>query len=91
MQELTSSLPPKTIRRIPGGNHFKEWAAACKGGEPAGANFDYAGRLTEMVLLSNVAVRAGRRIEWDGAGMKVTNVAAANQFVAKEYRAGFGV
>lgn len=91
MQELTSSLPPKTIRRIPGGNHFKEWAAACKGGEPAGANFDYAARLTEMVLLSNVAVRAGRRIEWDGAGMKVTNVAAANQFVAKEYRAGFGV
>ena len=91
MQEMASSLPPKTIPRIPGGNHFAEWVRACKGGEAAGSNFSYSSRLTEMVLLSNVAVRARRRIEWDAAAMRVTNVPAANAFLTKEYRPGFGV
>ncbi|MSU51225.1 MAG: Gfo/Idh/MocA family oxidoreductase [Opitutus sp.] len=91
MQELASSLPPKTIPRVPGGDHFAEWINACKGGVAAGANFDYSSRLTEMVLLSNVAVRARRRIEWDSAAMKITNVPAANGFVTKQYRGGFGV
>jgi hypothetical protein len=91
MKELSPSLPAKKIPRIPGGDHFAEWVNACKGGTPAGANFDYSSRLTEMVLLSNVAVRARRRIEWDSAAMKVTNVPAANQYVTKEYRSGFGV
>jgi hypothetical protein len=44
-----------------------------------------------MVLLSNVAVRARRRIEWDASAMRVTNVPAANAFLTKEYRPGFGV
>lgn len=91
MQELAPSLPAKTIPRIPGGDHFAEWVTACKGGTPAGANFDYSSRLTEMVLLSNVAVRARRRIEWDSAAMKITNLPAANEFVTKQYRGGFGV
>ena len=91
MQELAPTLPAKTIARVPGGDHFMEWANACKGGPAPGANFDYSSRLTEMVLLSNVAVRARRKIEWDSAAMKVTNVASANQFLTKQYRPGFGV
>ena len=91
MQAMTSSLPPKTIPRIPAGDHFAEWTSACKGGTPAGANFDYSARLTEMVLLSNVAIRARRKIEWDSAAMKVTNLPSANHYVTKEYRPGFGV
>jgi hypothetical protein len=38
-----------------------------------------------------VAVRARRRIEWDAAAMKVTNLPEANEFLTKTYRAGFGV
>lgn len=91
MKDLASSLPAKTIPRVPGGNHFAEWVRACKGGEPAGANFAYSARLTETVLLSNVAVRARRRLEWDSQAMKVTNHPAANAFLTKEYRGGFGV
>jgi predicted dehydrogenase len=91
MREMAPALPAKTIPRIPGGDHFAEWVNACKGGVPAGANFDYSSRLTEMVLLSNVAVRARRRIEWDSAAMKITNLPAANEFVTKQYRGGFGV
>ena len=64
---------------------------SCKGGPAAGADFAYSARLTEMVLLSNVALRARRRLEWDGVRREVTNVPAANAFLTKEYRPGFGV
>lgn len=89
-RELAPTLPAKTLPRIQGG-HFAEWVRACKGGTPAGSNFEYAARLTETVLLSNVAVRARRPIEWDTAAMKVTNLPEANQYVTKAYRPGFGV
>ncbi len=90
MKELIPTLPAKTIPRIEGG-HFAEWIRACKGGPAAGSNFSYASRLTELCLLSNVAVRARRPIEWDAAAMKVTNLPSANQYLTKEYRPGFGV
>lgn len=89
-RELAPAFPPKTLPRIPGG-HFTEWIGACKGGTPAGANFEYAAQLTETVLLSNLAVRARRPIEWDTAAMKVTNLPEANQYLTKTYRPGHGV
>lgn len=87
---LAPTLPDKTLPRVQGG-HFAEWVRACKGGTPAGANFEYAARLTETVLLSNVAVRARRPIDWDTAAMKITNLPEANQYLTKAYRPGFGV
>lgn len=87
---LAPTLPDKTLPRVQGG-HFAEWVRACKGGTPAGANFEYAARLTETVLLSNVAVRARRPIDWDTAAMKITNLPEANQYLTKTYRPGFGV
>jgi predicted dehydrogenase len=90
MKEQAASLPPKTIPRVAGG-HFAEWIRACKGGVPAGSNFDYSSRLTESVLIGNVALRAKRRIEWDSAAMKVTNLASANEFLTEHFRPGFGV
>jgi len=72
--------------------HKQEWFEACRGGAPASANFpDRSGPLTETVLLGNVAVRTGQRIEWDAKAMKVTNVPEANQFVHGAYRPGWEV
>ena len=77
--------PEKTLPRSPGVH--QEWIRACKGEGPTpGANFDYAGPLSEMVLLGNLAVRSGKRIEWDGETMVCTNVPEANRFVRKPYR-----
>jgi predicted dehydrogenase len=90
MAALASSLPPKTIPRVEGG-HFAEWVRACKGGVPAGSNFDYSSRLTELALLSNLSVRARRPIDWDSAAMRVTNHPEANRFLTTQYRPGFGV
>jgi hypothetical protein len=44
-----------------------------------------------MHVVCNIAVRARRPIEWDAAGMKVSNLAYANQYLTKEYRPGYGV
>ena len=90
MRELAPTLPAKTIPRVQGG-HFAEWIRACKGGPAAGSRFEVAAKLTELCLLSNVAVRARRPIEWDAANMRVTNLPDANKYLTKSYRPGFGV
>ena len=90
MQAAIPSLPPKTIPRVEGG-HFAEWIRACKGGPAAGSNFGYASKLTELCLLSNVAIRARRPIEWDAANLKVTNLPYANEYITKQYRPGYNL
>jgi hypothetical protein len=79
--------PGKSIPRSTG--HHRDWIAACKGGQPSGANFDYSGPLTENVLLGNLAIRAGKRLNWDGPNMKSTNVPEANDLVHCQYREGW--
>jgi hypothetical protein len=81
--------PEKTIPRSIG--HYKEWIEACKGGQPAGANFDYAGSLTEVVLLGNVALRTGMKLYWDAPNMRITNVPEANDLLRTEYRQGWAL
>ena len=80
---------PESLPRSPG--HHREWILACKGGKPAMSNFDYAGLLTETVLLGNVAIRIGKKIEWDGTNAKVTNVPDAEKYLKREYRKGWSL
>jgi hypothetical protein len=80
--------PPLTLPRSIG--HHSEWIRACKGGEPAGANFGFSAIVTEALLLGNVSLRAGsRKLEWDGPNLKVTNVPEANQYLHCKYREGW--
>jgi hypothetical protein len=76
-----------TLPESPG--HHEEWINACRGGPATSDGFDYAGPLTEMVLLGNVAIRAGKKIEWDGPNLKVTNAPDAQKFIRREYRKGW--
>lgn len=71
--------------------HYKEFAEGCRGGSMPMSNFDYAGRLTETILLGNVAMRANEKIEWDAKNMHVKNVPSANQYVSREYREGWWI
>ncbi len=61
------------------------------GGKPAISNFDIAAYLTEIILLGCVAVRAGKKIEWDGPRMKSTNAPETAKFVHREYRRGWTI
>jgi hypothetical protein len=65
------------------------WVNAAKGRAQASCPFEYAARLTEVMLLGVVALRAGKKIEYDGANMQVTNVAGANDYLKREYRQGW--
>jgi len=88
MQAYLPKRPAKTLPRVPGGNQWQEWIKACKGeGPPPGSNFDHSGPLTEMVLMGNLALRTGQRVEWDGPNMRCTNRPEANELVRKKYRA----
>ena len=65
----------------------KEWIAAIKGGPAALANFDYAGPLTEFILLGNIAILAqGKKLEWDAPNMKFTNASEFDKHLKREYR-----
>jgi predicted dehydrogenase len=79
---------PQTLSRVPT-SHEMNWVAAAKGTAEPSCPFDYAARLTEVMLLGVVSLRAGAKIHYDGAAMRVTNVPAANAFLAREYRKGF--
>jgi hypothetical protein len=65
------------------------WVDAAKGKAEASCPFEYAARLTEVMLLGIVALRAGRRITYDGANMRVINVPQANDYLRREYRQGW--
>ena len=81
--------PDPWLPRSPG--IHAEWLAACKGGARPYSNFDHAGRFTEAVLLGNVAIRSGERIEWDAGRMCVTNSERANRFVRDDYAYGYSI
>ena len=81
-------VPPQKLPRI-ATSHEMNWVEAAKGKTEASCPFDYAARLTEVMLLGIVSLRAGRKIEYDGANMRVTNIPWANQFLSREYRSGW--
>jgi predicted dehydrogenase len=82
--------PAKSLPRI-SVSHELDWVRACKTGQPAGSNFEYAGPLTEFCLLGNIAKRMDARIEWDATNLKVTNLPEANKYIRTEYRSGWSL
>jgi hypothetical protein len=84
--------PEKKIPRSRHG-HKGDFLAACKGGEPASSNFDYAGPFTEFVLTGVLASRAGvgKKLEWDVGELRCTNEKDVNRWVKREYRKGWEV
>jgi hypothetical protein len=85
--------PEKTLpRNGKGDDGMKaEWVRAIMENKPevAYSNFDFAGLLTETILLGNVAMRAGKKLEWDGENMKFTNAPDAEKFLHFDYRKGW--
>ena len=82
--------PPKTLPRP--AKSFADLIAAVKEGRTGtAAGFDYSSRLTEFVLLGNLAQYAGmnKPVEWDGQNMTVKNLPELNQWVKREYRSGW--
>ena len=69
--------------------HHQEWIAGCKGGPVPYSNFEIAGYLTEIILLGCIALRVGKKLEWDGPNMRATNAPEAAQYVKRNNRKGW--
>ncbi|MDB6099129.1 MAG: putative oxidoreductase [Gammaproteobacteria bacterium] len=93
-QELADAAAavPKSIPRITW-SHEANWTKAIRGEAKASSPIEYAARLTETMLLGVVALRAGQgqKILYDGETGQITNVSEANQYLTREYRAGWKV
>jgi predicted dehydrogenase len=83
--------PPQKLPRIARESHEMNWVDAAKGKVEVSCPFEYAARLTEVMLLGIVALRAGKKISYDGAEMRVTNAPQANAFLRREYRQGWAI
>lgn len=83
------TIPDIQVEESPG--HMAEFARAALGGKPARSNFpDYAGPLTETVLLGNLAVWAdGPRLEWDAKRIQVKGTTEFDSLIKPTYRAGW--
>ena len=69
-----------------------EWVEAMKGGPKAYSNFDFAGMLTETILLGNLAVWTdGQKIEWNAKKLKATNNSDVDSIIRPHYRHGYSL
>jgi predicted dehydrogenase len=79
--------PKATLPR--GETHYEEFVRACLGGPAPLSNFSYAGPLTEMVLLGNIAIVTGKTLEWDSERFEFAEAPDANRLLEREYRQGW--
>jgi hypothetical protein len=85
------TIPRNAHRGDGDARHHLEWIEACKGGPTPYSDFSVAAYLTEIILLGCVALRVGKKLEWDGPNMRALNAPEAAQFVKRTYRKGWGL
>ena len=76
---------PKAVRK----RRTDMWAKAIKEKSQTSGSFRYAGPVTETINLAAVALRAGKKVEYDTKTVSITNDASANKFLTREYRKGW--
>lgn len=88
--DMTYYKPRSEDQLIPPLGQFqKQWINACKGDLKTSCDFDYGGKLIEMMLLGLAAYRTGKKLDYNAAKGKVTNNPEANDLLRHEYRAGW--
>jgi hypothetical protein len=72
-------------------SHHQEWLDACRGQGKTQSPFEYAARLTESLLLGNLALRTGKLIDWDARRMRAKGLPEADPFIHPAGRAGWSI
>ena len=92
MARHNSYGPPKErLPRVPHQDHEMNWINAIRGKDQLSCDFKYSAHLNEIMLLGIVSLRANSKLHYDAANMRVTNNEAANQYLTREYRAGWAL
>lgn len=86
-------FPDQTLLRARDQDPYKEFHDAILAGKPENAlsGFHQSGPFTEMVLLGNLAVRFGKKVEWDGENLTSPNTPEAAGMIRREYRDGWAL
>jgi predicted dehydrogenase len=88
-QLKANPLPPKYPRTK---GVYGEFIEAIKGGTQPGSNIaGHAGPLTEMIVLGNLAVRAGRAIELNPTTGELLTKGVPDEWTSTPYRAGYSL
>ena len=89
-QEKLKSTPVKRPLPRPGLNHHQDWLSAIRTGKPASSDFSYGGPLTEIAMLSIIAIRLlGQELKWDAQNRRFTNSPEATALLTPQFRAGW--
>ena len=91
VKAIPQTIPRNAFQADTDKRHHLEWIAGCKGGPTPYSNFDIAAYLTEIILLGCVALRTGKKLEWDGPNMRATNAPESAQFVKRNSRKGWKI
>jgi len=83
--------PPKTLPRVPGNDPHLDWIRACKGGPAPCSNFEISGPFTEWVLLGNLALRLGQKIQWDSKHLRAIGIPEAEPLIKGSHRHGWKI
>ena len=92
-----NNLPEPDPRQRRGGGRMGDpaarnaaWIAAFKGGPPSYGDFQLAGPISDAMNLAAISLRlGGRRLLWDSAAAKITNIPEANTLLTRDYRPGW--
>jgi predicted dehydrogenase len=87
----STPAPASKLPRITHEEHEMNWVEAIKGKAEISSPFEYAARLTEVMLLGIASLRAGGKIHYDAASMKVTTPSSATSFLSREYPQGWNL
>jgi predicted dehydrogenase len=81
--------PANKLPRIAHEEHEMNWVEAIKGKAEISSPFEYAAKLTEVMLLGIASLRAGGKIHYDAANMTITSPTNATQFLSRQYPQGW--
>ena len=75
---------------VPSRDHYVSWADACRGEDKTTSHFDYAGPLSETILLGTIAIRLpGQALSWNAEKLELAGSPHAHALLTKSYRAGW--
>jgi hypothetical protein len=91
LDKIPQTIPRNVFKGDSDHRHHQEFLAAIKAGKPemCYSRFDITAKLTEIMLLGCVSLRAGQKIEWDGPNMVAKNCPQAAPFIKRTNRAGW--
>jgi predicted dehydrogenase len=74
------------------GDIYEDWIDSILKGKKSSNDFSWAAKVTEIMLLTNIAIltqRFNTTLEYDAKNMKITNLPEANNYFHYEYRKGW--